>query len=671
VVFSIFAVALPASAHSVAIDTAVSCPSTTPNGGFTDIGAFGADVQLAVNCIKAFGITQGTTATTYSPNDSVARWQMALFLVRQAADHGIAVPAPVSQGYTDISGLPQATQDAINQVTQLGISKGTSTSTFSPNDAVTRWQMALFLRRLAGSAGVTVTDDPAHNQFTDIGAYTAEIQAAINFLADGHLALGTGGSLFSGNDLVARWQMALFLTRVLAADGIVQPSVLVTVAPSASASQATGTARTYTATFKTSGGAAYTGAVGIQLVEATDAGAPIYNDQADFVTITAVSDGLVAGTLPNSRVGIAGSDGVVTFTITHAGTAEDTIPVAWEDINGDGDYETSGNLAPTEPFGLGGETDFAAGPAGEAAAGAFAVGVTKTTKASDVFEGSDCNAVLIGIQTCSYFYDSGDIFQIGAAAATLQEFEDALSVGDAVTGNYDPDTADQSTFTLTDNTAVINVTDPAAAATADAASYAIKGTADPGATIRIRQETGVPDGVFQAGENTVATGTADADGAWTVTTPLLQNAANEFLATQQPVGALEDTAGAFDVPTITEGPAAQPNILSVAYLNGGVPAALDGGDTLTLDFDVAMSGNFSGDSVQVTDGTDSATLTHGGNATFSLVGGNIVITIVSPLGVTINGPSALNNPVGFQSDTGVVLTSGVFNVDPNRNFTVV
>ncbi len=52
---------------------------------------------------------------------------MALFLVRQAADHGITIPAAAAQGYTDIGGLPQATQDAINQVTQLGISKGTST----------------------------------------------------------------------------------------------------------------------------------------------------------------------------------------------------------------------------------------------------------------------------------------------------------------------------------------------------------------------------------------------------------------------------------------------------------------------------------------------------------------------------------------------------------------
>ncbi len=55
---------------------------------------------------------------------------------------------------------------------------------------------------------------------------------------------------------------------------------------------------------------------------------------------------------------------MVTFTIRHTGAAEDIIPVAWDDLDLDGTYETTGNVAPTEPFGLGGEADFAAGPAG-------------------------------------------------------------------------------------------------------------------------------------------------------------------------------------------------------------------------------------------------------------------------------------------------------------------
>ncbi|MFN2487785.1 MAG: S-layer homology domain-containing protein, partial [Acidimicrobiia bacterium] len=352
VVFSLVAVALPASAHSIPIDTTVSCPSTTPSAGFTDISAFGTDVQLAINCLAAFDITLGTTATTYSPNDVVARWQMALFLVRQARAHGITVPAPLPQGYTDIALYPQATQDAINQVTQLGISKGTSTTTFSPGNTVTRWQMALFLRRLAGAAGVTVTDDPVHNQFSDIGAFSAEIQAAINFLADGHIALGTGTSLFSPNEAVFRWSMALFLTRVLAADGIAQPQVLVTVTPTDAVTLATGNARSYTATFKNADGTPYTGAVGLALFQVTGTPGVV---QYDFVppptaTFESVSDGLVVtGT---TAEGFPGLDGIVTFVVRDiADVTETIVPVAYEDLNNDNDPEISGNSAPAEPFG--------------------------------------------------------------------------------------------------------------------------------------------------------------------------------------------------------------------------------------------------------------------------------------------------------------------------------
>lgn len=224
VLASLLVGALPAMAHPEAIDTTGPCPESTPSAGFTDISAFDATTQRSINCLHAFGITKGTTATTYSPNGTTARWQMALFLVRQAAVHGIPIPAATSQGYTDIGDLPQPTQDAINQVTQLGVSKGTTSNTFSPHDGVTRWQMALFLYRLGVAAGVTFTNDTTHSQFTDIGPLSAEAQTAINALADKHIALGTGGTLYSPTPVLTRWEMALFLTRLLAADAVAAPT---------------------------------------------------------------------------------------------------------------------------------------------------------------------------------------------------------------------------------------------------------------------------------------------------------------------------------------------------------------------------------------------------------------------------------------------------------------
>jgi hypothetical protein len=452
--------------------------------------------------------------------------------------------------------------------------------------------------------------------------------------------------------------MALFLSRVLAADNIVQPQSLVSVTPSASANQGIGSSRNYVATFKNSDGTAYTGRFGIQLVEATDGGAPIYNDVADNVVISSATD-TPAGLGTATITGVAGSDGVVTFNITHAGAGEDTIPVAWADLDLDGTYETAGNVAPTEPFGLGGETDFAAGAAGEAVAGAIGgATVTKTTKASDVFE-AQLGGAACAAGPCSFFYDSGDIFQIGAAAATLQDFEDALSIGDTVAGTYDPDTADQSTFVLTDNTAALTVTDPAlAGVTVDANSYAIKGQADPGATVRIRQDVN-GNGVFDPGDNIVATGEANADGAYTVNTPLAQGVVNNFVATQVPVGGTETPAAGVDVGPITEGASAGATITASSAVNGATAGVIDAGDVITIVFSENLSGVGSGDTITLLDpdGT-TGTITAGTNATFAVGPANtLTVTITAAIPVVggsggVGTPATINAIGGFTDDDG-------------------
>ena len=223
VVFSLV-VGMPASAHPVAIDTSLPCPTSTPSAGFTDIGTFDATTQRAINCLANFDITEGTSPTNYSPNGTTTREQMALFLIRQAAAHGVAVPTPTDQGYTDLATLPQASQDAINQLSQLGVSQGTTPTTFSPLAGVTRWQMALFIYRLGLAAGVDLPSDPAHNAFTDVAQLSAEAQTAINALADKHIALGTTEATFGPEAVLTRWEMALFLTRLLAADSVPAPS---------------------------------------------------------------------------------------------------------------------------------------------------------------------------------------------------------------------------------------------------------------------------------------------------------------------------------------------------------------------------------------------------------------------------------------------------------------
>jgi len=112
---------------------------------FTDVppGKFYTD---DVGCIFSLGVTHGTGATTYAPDDNVTREQMAAFLGRiyRAVTKN---PCTGSPTFVDVDSSSFAFGD-IGCIASLGITTGTSATTYSPDDSVTREQMASFLARL-------------------------------------------------------------------------------------------------------------------------------------------------------------------------------------------------------------------------------------------------------------------------------------------------------------------------------------------------------------------------------------------------------------------------------------------------------------------------------------------------------------------------------------------
>ena len=123
--------------------------SATP---FTDIAdlSYGQD---DIACIYNLGVTQGVNATTYGPDMSVTRQQMGVFLARMY----IAVGGLCDGSWTvleDVQYLPWGSTH-INCIYNLGITTGTSPTTYSPLNLVTRLQMGVFLARLWN----VITDD--------------------------------------------------------------------------------------------------------------------------------------------------------------------------------------------------------------------------------------------------------------------------------------------------------------------------------------------------------------------------------------------------------------------------------------------------------------------------------------------------------------------------------
>ncbi len=235
---------VPASPAAAAVKTPLAraqfsaCPTSAgiPSAGFTDT------TSTDVDCVAYYGITTGTTATTYSPTESVTRWQMALFLTRAAVPAGVTLGAGTDDGtFTDVSGKSAEIITAIYQIKDLGITIGTTATTFSPDDNVTREEMALFINRFLakaelgpGGANDSLADDDGlmvanvgsastTTNYTDIGTGTTyEGRNAITNLwhmgiTDDPSSTSTVYSTtFSPNADMTRAAMATFLTEALA-----------------------------------------------------------------------------------------------------------------------------------------------------------------------------------------------------------------------------------------------------------------------------------------------------------------------------------------------------------------------------------------------------------------------------------------------------------------------
>ena len=109
---------------------------------FTDV-ADKAYYRDAVAWAVENGITKGTTATTFSPNATCTRAQAVTFLWRTA---GSPEPESRTMPFTDVP-VGSYYYDAVLWAVENGITKGTSDTTFSPNMTCSRAQIVAFLWR--------------------------------------------------------------------------------------------------------------------------------------------------------------------------------------------------------------------------------------------------------------------------------------------------------------------------------------------------------------------------------------------------------------------------------------------------------------------------------------------------------------------------------------------
>ena len=170
---------------------------------FTDVSE-SAYYYDAVMWAVANGVTNGTSATTFSPDVTVTRAQMVTFLWRAYG----SPKATGSNPFADVS-ADAYYYDAVLWAVANGITVGTSVTTFSPDAPVTRAQAVTFQWRAAGSPAAT------GNSFDDVAADAYYAQAVTWAVANG-ITVGTGAGKFSPDAPVTRAQAVTFLWRELA-----------------------------------------------------------------------------------------------------------------------------------------------------------------------------------------------------------------------------------------------------------------------------------------------------------------------------------------------------------------------------------------------------------------------------------------------------------------------
>jgi hypothetical protein len=145
-------------------------------------------------------ITTGTTPTCFSPDDSVTRGQAAAFMWRMEGE-----PAPgAPHSFVDVGAAWQ--QDPVSWMVNKKITTGTSGTTYSPDDNLTRGQMAALLHRLAGEPPA-----PPPTDFADV--VTSWQVTPVGWMVKEGITTGTSSTTFSPEATVTRGQLATFFHR--------------------------------------------------------------------------------------------------------------------------------------------------------------------------------------------------------------------------------------------------------------------------------------------------------------------------------------------------------------------------------------------------------------------------------------------------------------------------
>ena len=180
-----------------------------------------SDVRIAdwfyndVKYVYEKGMMSGTAADVFAPNASTTRAKIVTILYRLEGSPAVTgtsafVDVPAGQWYTD----------AVNWAAANQIVKGTSATTFAPNDSITREQMAAILYRYAQYKGYDVTKKADLSGYSDNGQVSAYAKDALAWANAAKLINGVTNTTLAPQGNATRAQVSAILHRFC--DGVVK-----------------------------------------------------------------------------------------------------------------------------------------------------------------------------------------------------------------------------------------------------------------------------------------------------------------------------------------------------------------------------------------------------------------------------------------------------------------
>lgn len=165
-----------------------------------------ADIDFVVSR----GLFSGTSETTFSPDSTITRGMFVTALGRLAGIDPAGYPS--SSRFTDV---PDSAYYApfVEWAASKGIVSSTGNNAFSPDDAITREQMAVIMRQYADKLGYTLPVAREAVTFTDENQITGSMKDAVQAIQQVGIMSGKGNNRFSPKDAATRAEAAAVLHR--------------------------------------------------------------------------------------------------------------------------------------------------------------------------------------------------------------------------------------------------------------------------------------------------------------------------------------------------------------------------------------------------------------------------------------------------------------------------